>query len=103
MYKGKQRVSKTSITILQFSPEVSIYSSSESDEELPKLSAGQAREVQLVYGQEDEGEMVVEADEEDELGSAPTIQLDFVPEEGATESQDQDLWQEAKEDIGDKL
>ncbi len=83
----------------QFSPEVSIYSTSESEEELPKLLAGQTREVELVYGQEDSTEMVCGAEVEEELGSAPTVQLDFVPEEGAEETPVQDLWWEASQDI----
>ncbi len=54
---------------------------------MPELSAGPLREVQLVYGQ----------DEEEELGAAPTIQLDFVPDEQDEGHQKQDLWQEARD------
>ncbi len=80
----------------QFSPEVSIYSSS-SEDELPELSAGQARTVELVYAQE----RSVEAPQgvEEELGAAPTVQLDFVPEEGREDPSSQELWQEAKLDV----
>ncbi len=83
----------------QFSPEVSIYSTSESEEELPELLAKQSREVELVYGQEDSTEMACEVEVEEELGCAPTVQLDFVPEEGAEETSVQDLCREASQDI----
>ncbi len=83
----------------QFSPEVSIYSTSESEDELPELLAGQSHEVELVYGQEEPTVMTHEVEVEEELGSAPTVQLDFVPEEGVEEPSTQDLWQEARQNM----
>ncbi len=82
----------------QFSPEVSIYSTS-SEDELPELSAGQSRVVELVYGQEEPAVMPQEVGVEEELGTAPTVQLDFVPEEGVEEPSTQDLWQEARQNM----
>ncbi len=62
----------------QYSPQVSIYStsSSDSEEEMPELSAGPQREVQLIYGQDEE-------EEEPKLGCEPANQLDFVPDQEA--------------------
>ncbi|MCP3890846.1 MAG: hypothetical protein GY702_18530, partial [Desulfobulbaceae bacterium] len=79
-----------------FSPEVT-FDSSSSEEELPELSAGQARSVELVY----EGELLVDTTQEaeEELGAAPTVQLDFVPEERDEEPSTQELWQEAECDV----
>ncbi len=46
-------------------------------------------------------ELVYERDtaQEEELGAAPTVHLDFVPEEGVEEPSDQELWQQAERDV----